>query len=212
LLKWTLGALLEAAPLLATQGTPLAQILIAARREEFALIEPLVASLSPLITIVEGGATRQGSVFNAARQAQGRIEYYLVHDAARPLVSPKLIADVCRAAQKFGAALAACSASDTVKTTMEEEGVRFVASTLKRSATYLAQTPQVFRRDIFLRAFERASSENFEGTDCASLIERNGDRVVIVEGEITNFKITFAAEFKRAQQLLQERRCAQISV
>jgi 2-C-methyl-D-erythritol 4-phosphate cytidylyltransferase len=205
LLDWTLRALLEAAPLLEAQSTPLAQILIAARREEFALIEPVIAHHSSLITVVEGGATRQESVFNAARQADASAEYFLVHDAARPLVSLELIARVCRAARHHGAALAACGASDTIKTTVEENGARFVASTLDRSAIYLAQTPQVFRRDIFLNALERAERENFDGTDCASLVERNGGRVAVVEGEATNFKVTFAADLERAEKLLQEK-------
>jgi 2-C-methyl-D-erythritol 4-phosphate cytidylyltransferase len=200
-----LRALLEAAPLLEAQSTPLAQILIAARREEFALIEPLIARHAPLVTVVEGGATRQESVFNAARQAAAGAEYFLVHDAARPLVSPELIARVCRAARRHGAALAACGVSDTIKATVEENGARFVASTLDRSAIYLAQTPQVFRRDIFMSAFEKAARENFDGTDCASLVERNDGRVAIVEGEAANFKVTFAADLERAERLLQEK-------
>jgi 2-C-methyl-D-erythritol 4-phosphate cytidylyltransferase len=209
LLFWTLRGLLDSAPRLTEQSTPLLEILIAARRDEFALIEPILEALAAYsaipISLVEGGAVRQQSVFNAARAAMLEAEYFLVHDAARPLASPELIARVCRAAKSHGAAIAALGASDTVKTTVEENGARFITSTPDRRDIYLAQTPQVFRRELFIQAFERAAAESFEGTDCASLIERNGGRVAIVEGELSNFKVTFAADLERAERLIAER-------
>jgi 2-C-methyl-D-erythritol 4-phosphate cytidylyltransferase len=205
LLSWTLRALLDAAPLLENSGFHLSQILIAARREEFDLIEPLITRHSSLIAIVEGGSTRQQSVLNAAREAcetDLSPDYFLIHDAARPLVSPDLIVRVCQSASTHGAAMAALPASDTVKITHEKKGVRWVESTLHRKNIYLAQTPQVFERTLFMTAFEKAAKENFEGTDCASLIERNGGRVAIVEGEASNIKVTFAADLERAANLL----------
>jgi 2-C-methyl-D-erythritol 4-phosphate cytidylyltransferase len=205
-LFWTLRALLDSASLLEAQSTPLSEILIAARLEEFELINPILEMLSANsaipISLVEGGATRQQSVFNAARAAHPDAEYFLVHDAARPLVTPDLVLRVCQSAKLHGAAIAALGASDTVKITIEENGARFITSTPNRGDIYLAQTPQVFRRDIFMNAFERAAASNFEGTDCASLVERNGERVAIVEGEISNFKVTFAADLERAERFL----------
>lgn len=202
LLSWTVRALLQSAPLLENFGFEIKQILIAAKREEFELIKPLITPHSAIITLVEGGTTRQQSVWNAARAAGNGAEYFLVHDAARPLVSPELIARVCQSASTHGAAMAALPASDTVKITTEENGARLVKSTLDRKNIYLAQTPQVFERNIFLTAFENAEKENFDGTDCASLVERNGGRVAIVEGEASNFKVTFASDLERAQNLL----------
>lgn len=203
LLSWTLRALIEAAPRLSTLGIELTQIVIAARKEEFDLLRPLVDSHSSLIAIVEGGATRQESVGNGARATDA--DFLLVHDAARPLVSVDLIVRVVAAALKTGAAIAALPASDTIKIAREENGVPLIGSTLERSSVWLAQTPQIFRRELYLCALESAARENFEGTDCASLLERIGEKVALVIGETENFKVTFATDLIRAESVLKAR-------
>ena len=200
LLSWTLRALIEAAPLLRNLGVELTQILIAARREEFPLLQPLVDLYPALVTVVEGGATRQESVGNAARASSAG--FLLIHDAARPLISSDLIVRVTQAAQTAGAAIAALPASDTIKIAREENGLPLIGSTLDRRTVWLAQTPQIFRRELYLRALESASHENFEGTDCASLLERIGEKVALVAGETENFKVTFANDLVRAESIL----------
>ncbi len=190
----------------------LSELIIAARADEFDLIRPVLSSLphhpttSPPL-LVEGGATRQQSVANAARAASG--DFLLVHDAARPLVSPSLIARVCQAALTDGAAIAAIPCPDTVKVASRGDGKTVIERTLDRQALWLAQTPQVFRRDIFIEALAQAESEAFEGTDCASLVEhlRGADGrplqpVTIVEGEACNFKVTYPADLERAASLI----------
>jgi len=206
LLWWTLRALTvaEAMP----SDMRLTELIIAARREEFALIEPVLKGLDVPVRLVEGGATRQESVANAARLATG--DLILVHDAARPLISPDVIARVCRAAHESGAAIAALPASDTVKAArVQGDGKIIINETLERSGIWLAQTPQVFERTILLKALENAVLESFEGTDCASLVERlsgfNGEPVpvAVVEGETRNFKVTFPSDLERAALLMQ---------
>jgi 2-C-methyl-D-erythritol 4-phosphate cytidylyltransferase len=128
-----------------------------------------------------------------------------------------LIACVCRAALRDGAAIAALPASDTVKLARLQEGKiekgggaqAVVEQTLDRGTIWLAQTPQVFRREILCEALARAEADGFIGTDCASLVERLSgpdrqplQRVTIVEGEARNFKITFAADLERAAALI----------
>jgi 2-C-methyl-D-erythritol 4-phosphate cytidylyltransferase len=201
LLGHTLRALTNAAAF-PTNTAPL-ELLIAARRDEFGLIQPILdspkAQNSKLKTaVIEGGATRQDSVFNAARAACG--DLLMVHDAARPLVSPQLIARVLEAALEKDAALAALPCPDTVKQATEDGTV---VATLDRSVLWLAQTPQVFRRALFLEAMEKAARDGFNGTDCASLVEHLGHPVQLVRGEARNFKVTYPDDLERAEAMLE---------
>ena len=149
------------------------------------------------IVLVEGGATRQDSVLHAVRAARG--EWVLVHDAARPCVSLALIQAVLAAAQESGAAIAALPVSDTVKRAAPDGSI---AQTLDRSEVWLAQTPQVFARQPFLAALESAQNDGWQGTDCASIMERAGHRVSLVVGEANNLKVTYAADLERAAAIL----------
>lgn len=230
LLWWTLRALTESTAL--PPGTSLQEVIISARPDEF----PLIANVTTMLTnaaseyshsdgssregsrinirCVEGGATRQDSVGAAVHAASG--DYVLVHDAARPLLSPDVVQRVVAAALQSGAAIAAVPASDTVKRAASRAGERasagnqpIVAQTLPRGDIWLAQTPQVFRRGILWQALEEAQRDGFSGTDCASLVERLRDRsqnilypVSLVSGEERNFKVTYAADLERAADLL----------
>lgn len=184
------------------ENTQPLELLIAARQDEFELIQPIIRQITPHSALgtprlVEGGATRQDSVYNAARVARG--DFVMVHDAARPLVSPSLIHRVIDASLKNGAALAALPCPDTVKQAAENH---CVATTLDRSILWLAQTPQIFRRELFLEALELAAQTNFAGTDCASLVENLGYPVQLVSGEARNFKVTYPDDLERAGAML----------
>lgn len=209
LLCWTLQALADSIPQLCGLGLELKQILIAARREEFEILNtlpPLAFRFPCAVALVEGGATRQESVGNAARVAQ--TDFLLVHDAARPLLTPGAVARVAQAALQSGAAVAALTASDTVKIARLQNKVPVVKETVERQTVWLAQTPQIFRRELYLKALEAAQRENFDGTDCASLVERTGVDVVLVEGETENLKVTFATDLERAEAILKARQNA----
>ncbi len=180
------------------ENTQPLELLIAARRDEFELIQQFSILNSQFsIQLVEGGATRQESVFNATRVARG--DFFMVHDAARPLVSPSLIRRVIEAALQSGAALAALPCPDTIKQATENG---CVAATLDRSVLWMAQTPQIFRRTLFLEALETAVKDNFNGTDCASLVEHLGHPVQLVPGEARNFKVTYPDDLERASLML----------
>jgi len=187
----------------------LAELIVAARDDERETIEAIWRDVeSPLkFQIVRGGATRQESVASAARACSA--DLIAVHDAARPLVPHELLARVALAASHHGAAIPALVASDTVKRATCDNGENFIAETLSRETIYLAQTPQIFRRAIFLHAIETAERDKFSATDCASLVERLRDesgkrlqRVALVEGDAQNFKVTFAADLERAARVL----------
>ena len=149
------------------------------------------------IVLVEGGATRQDSVLNAVRAANS--DWVLVHDAARPCVSRALIEATRNAATATGAAIAALPVSDTVKRATPDGSI---AQTLNRDEIWLAQTPQVFRREPFLAALQSAQDDNWQGTDCASIMERAGHKVALVAGEADNLKVTYAADLARASAIL----------
>jgi 2-C-methyl-D-erythritol 4-phosphate cytidylyltransferase/2-C-methyl-D-erythritol 2,4-cyclodiphosphate synthase len=148
----------------------------------------LLARSKPL-RIVDGGARRQDSVMNAFRAASDRTDLIVIHDAARPFASAALISRTIAAAAESGAAVAALPARDTVKRATRPAGTGpygSVAETLARESIFLAQTPQAFRRDVLRDALA------FRGaaTDEATLAERAGHMVTLVEGEATNIKIT----------------------
>lgn len=151
-------------------------------------------------TVVEGGSERQHSIWNALREA-GKADLVLVHDAVRPFVTPAQIEACCAAASECGGAVLGVPAKDTIKRT--GEGNRIV-ETPSRRELWQAQTPQVFRRELLVRAYEQARGEDFVGTDDASLVERAGGEVRMVEGSRDNFKITYPLDLKLARLLLEE--------
>lgn len=157
----------------------------------------LTAGAKPL-RLVAGGPRRQDSVASALEAASPMAEVIVVHDAARPFASPDLIARTIAAAREEGAAVAAVPSRDTVKLV---EGSR-VKSTLSRETVYLAQTPQAFRAGL-LRAALASGAEDV--TDEASLVERAGHAVRVVEGDPDNIKITTAADLPVAEAIAEKR-------
>ena len=151
--------------------------------------------------VVEGGARRQDSAAAGFAALSPRVEVVLVHDAARPLVMTADAARVAEAAAREGAALLAVPLADTLK---REGPAGRVGETVDRRGLWRAQTPQGFRREVYAAALERAMKEGGEATDDASLVERAGGVVALVEGDPSNLKITTAADLRAAEALLRE--------
>ena len=152
--------------------------------------------------IVEGGSERQFSIANGLKFIPQNTEIILVHDAARPLVTLQTVEKVIDAAEKFGGAIAAVPAKNTIKFIDAEN---FVKNTPPRSELVEVQTPQGFRKEILLRAYKKAEEENFLGTDDASLVERLGEKIKIVESDYKNIKITTPEDIKIAESFLQKK-------
>jgi 2-C-methyl-D-erythritol 4-phosphate cytidylyltransferase len=149
----------------------------------------LVAGLLPgtlPISVVVGGKERQDSVWNALCAIPDTCRWVLIHDGARPLVSSSLLEATWRAAGATGAAIAAVSATDTVK----RVHARQVQQTLPRDEIWLVQTPQVFRVDLLRQAYVEAQNHGWTATDDASLVERLNVPVTVVLGERSNIKVT----------------------
>lgn len=158
----------------------------------------------PLRTAV-GGQTRSASELSGLEALaddidDGAVDVVLIHDAARPLVSPQLIADVVATARTIGGA---------VPTLPMEEGVyrftpngRILSEVDERSDLHRAQTPQGFSARELLTAYRRSTRENFHGVDTAETVERYSDlEVAVVPGEQTNIKVTYADDLATAQEI-----------
>lgn len=184
------------------------EIIVALRQPE---IEPFRARLEkegPEIVkrkpkFVEGGAHRQQSVANGLAAISASADHVvLVHDAVRPFVTEQMIHDVVAAAEKYGAAIAAVPAVDTVKQVERTAEGALIKATIPREKVVMAQTPQGFRYDVLKKAFDEAAADGFIGTDEASLVERSGHPVAVVMGSPRNIKITTPADLELASFFL----------
>jgi len=156
------------------------------------------------VTAVTGGAVRSDSV-RRALAAAGEGETVLVHDAARPLVTPALALAVIAALQGDPAASAAIAASPVTDTIKRVDDARAVLETLERGALWAVQTPQVFRRQALASALEVPDGELARATDDAWLVERQGGRVLVVDSASANLKVTTPLDLRVAEMLLAER-------
>ena len=161
------------------------EIFVAANADYCELTEKLCRGFSKLKKIVAGDAERQDSVRAALDCLRGENGIVLVHDAARPFVSEAVINAVIEGTADFGAAIPTVPAKDTIRQ-VDGTGSR----TLQRETLACVQTPQGFRISLLKHAFEKAQAEGFLGTDDASLVERMGINISMVQGEDANRKIT----------------------
>jgi len=149
------------------------------------------------IEIVAGGAERADSVQNALAHVKPDIDYVAVHDAARPLLVAEWIDEIFQKALETDAAIPGLRVASTIKRVETDQSV---SETVSREGLWLAQTPQVFRRELLLEAFSQRG--DFQATDEAQLVERLGHTVSVVEGSPMNFKITTSADFQMAEAVV----------
>ncbi len=153
--------------------------------------------------VVAGGAERQDSVRHALAQIPSDTEIVLIHDAVRPFVTFRMIAEVVAAARKEGAAIIALPMRDTVKQ-VQMDGM--IERTVDRTSLWLAQTPQAFRRDWIETAHRKAHAEGMRATDDASLVEWLGYSVAVVEGSGENIKVTRPEDLVIGEAILASRK------
>ncbi|MFH1050458.1 MAG: 2-C-methyl-D-erythritol 4-phosphate cytidylyltransferase [bacterium] len=154
------------------------------------------------ITIIKGGKERQDSIFNALKtEAVKNADIILVHDAVRPFVSHNLCKKIIVAVQKHSAAIPGIVPKDTIKR-INSKG--FAVETPTRNMLRNIQTPQGFKKDIFLEIYRLMESNKMFVTDDASLAEQLGFKVKIVEGEEQNIKITSEIDLLLADSILKK--------
>ena len=184
-----------------------ARIVVVCAPERAAEVESDVLSrltLSKPLALAPSGETRQDSVRSGLAAMPRDLEFVAVHDAARPLVEveqiERAIAEV-RSDRTLAGAILAMRSIDTLKLV---EGTTIVA-TPDRSFYWAAQTPQVFRATKLISAHKSAARDGYQGTDDASLVERLGGRIRVVESTRDNIKITLPEDLAIAEATLERR-------
>lgn len=157
------------------------------------------------VTLASAGATRQDSVFSGLMAAPEDLGLVAIHDGARPLIEVEDIERcirIVREDKRVDGAICAARTTDTLKL-VDENGC--IVATPDRTPYWCAQTPQVFRRSRVLAAHEAALLEGFVGTDDASLVERQGGVVRVVETSRDNLKVTMPEDLAIAKATLRSR-------
>ncbi|PLS15517.1 2-C-methyl-D-erythritol 4-phosphate cytidylyltransferase [Bacillus sp. M6-12] len=176
-------------------------IILTINPEEEAIFQSIIDTyqLRKAIKFISGGQERQQSVRNGLQHVSAS-EFVLVHDGARPFINRTLISELTKAAFQHGGAIPGVPVKDTIKKAMNNT----VEETVERSSLWAVQTPQAFRFSILKRAHEEAEKAGYLGTDDASLLERIGEKVVIVEGDYDNIKITTQEDLYFAEAILRK--------
>ncbi len=181
------------------------EIIVALRTEDIRWVGEMIDREHPSkpIHLVEGGDSRQESVQNALGAVSAGIDLVAVHDAVRPFVDQEILRKVIEQAGETGAAIVGIVPVDTVK----QVHLNRVRATLPRDKLILTQTPQVFRRDLLVRAFDTARADGFIGTDESSLVERLEEvEIIVIPGSDRNIKITKPSDMELARFFLAEER------
>lgn len=181
----------------------LKQIIIATSQEYLVTAQDILGkclpdSLSSICLV--GGKERQDSIYNALGEVSD-VDLVIVHDAVRPFVKFEHIKTCCHVAAKLGGAVLGVPAKDTIKRIDEHQ---MILETPSRKFLWQTQTPQIFRKDLILQAYKKAREDNFIGTDDASLLERLGEKVKMIEGDRSNFKITYPLDLDLAKLLIEK--------
>ncbi len=195
-----------------------AAIVVAVRKTEIERVRAQIAEFGlgsgasgVKVHVVEGGNVRQQSVSNALARLVAETgcnddDVVLVHDAARPLIDPATIERTIEAVAEHGAAIVGLPAVDTIKQVERTAHGAIITATIPRERIVQAQTPQGARYGLLRRAFAEAITDEFAGTDEASILERAGLQVAVVPGSPRNFKITQPGDLELAEFYLRSQK------
>jgi 2-C-methyl-D-erythritol 4-phosphate cytidylyltransferase len=173
-------------------------VIVVAPEDREAFVEKFGANLAFMgVTLAEGGAHRADSVRRGLEKLGPEIDFVAIHDAARPCIATPWIDRVFEAGARTGAAILATPVVGTLKR-VGPDGM--ITETVDRTGLWEAQTPQVFSRDLLVRAY--ATRQDSQPTDEAQLVESLGQRVTVVPGSPINLKITSREDLRLAEQAL----------
>ena len=150
------------------------------------------------IDVVLGGNTRSDSVANALKRVRDEIDYVAIHDAVRPCIASTWIDAVFNAAKDSGAAILGVPVTSTLKRVSSDHHIQ---ETVARENLWESQTPQVFRRELLVRAFAE-NPQASAATDEAQLVEQIGHPITVVQGSSSNLKITTTDDLRLAAEVL----------
>lgn len=180
-------------------------IIVIATKEEMDFCQKEVVEafgFNKVRQVVAGGQERQDSVYRGLQSLPEECDLVVVHDGARPLVTPQIITESLKEAQLSKASVVAVPVKDTIK---QVDNLGFVEKTLNRGSLFSIQTPQVFKKEVIFKAYEEAYRKGVSGTDDASLVELLGIRVKVVKGSYENIKITTPEDIELALSFIRGR-------
>jgi 2-C-methyl-D-erythritol 4-phosphate cytidylyltransferase len=194
-----------------TQHPLIKEVVVVVNQSNIRAIESNIKRyrINKISDIVLGGDTRRISVENGLRAVGSKADLVLIHDAVRPFIKQSVISKVIDEARRTGAAIVGVPVKATIKKVAgcrsPVAGGLIVEKTVDRSSLWEIQTPQVFRKDLILKAYKRYKDINV--TDDAILIERLGVKVSLVMGSYENIKITTPEDLVIAEAICKNLKC-----
>lgn len=186
------------------RATSVDEIVVVAREDRHDEIRKISRDkgFKKVLSIVPGGERRQDSVRAGLDRINHDAKYVAVHDAARPLITPKQIERAFEQCRVHGAAALAQPVNDTLK---RADADLLVVGSVDRHQIYAMQTPQIFERKLLEDAYRAVYAENILVTDEVSAVERLGYKVALVLDDDFNFKITYARDLPVADFIIRDR-------
>jgi 2-C-methyl-D-erythritol 4-phosphate cytidylyltransferase len=182
----------------------ISEIIIVTGKDDISFVETEIAEpygKSKVKAVVQGGSERQYSVQNGLNAVSDDIDIIMVHDGVRPFIDNTCIKNLIDCADKFGGCVLGVPVKDTIKIC---DGENTITATPERKTLWAAQTPQCFKAEIIKNAYKSAFDDGFLGTDDASLAERIGIKLKMVEGSYDNIKITTPEDIFVGERILQK--------
>ena len=159
-------------------------------------------NIKKVSNIVNGGNSRQESVKNGIKAANKEATHFCINDGARRLITPNMISNVVNKAIKLDCATLGVPVKDTIKV-VNEDG--FINYTPDRSKLWAIQTPQVFKKEIYLNALKVATKLKMDYTDDCQIVESNNQKVYVQIGSFDNIKLTTIEDVKQVKAILKDR-------
>lgn len=177
------------------------QIVLVCREERIKELEQLVKKekFRKVGRIVGGGAERHFSVWKGLQAVSAETTYVVIHDGARPLVTPAIIKKCLALAREQGAASCSAPIPDTVKRASTDQ---VVTGSVERSGLWAMQTPQVFNSGLILQAYAALIAKNEQVTDEVSAVQKMGKKIALLRNDDWNLKITFPRDLEMAEHIL----------
>ncbi len=184
--------------------TDIDQIVLVVRKDQISAAKAVLRmfGISKVKAVVAGGQKRQNSVMNGLKEIDSDTRLVVVHDGARPCVTPATISETVKQAKRLGAVAVGRRIWDTVK--FVEKG-SIVTRTEDRSKLWTVQTPQAFNAQLLRRAYAEAEKAKVDVTDDASAVEFIGEPVKIYETNVPNLKITTVEDLQLAKAVVMNR-------
>ncbi len=181
------------------------EIILVCKDEHVSIMRKIVRdyNFSKVKSIVPGGKTRQISVFNGIKELSDKSKYILIHDGVRAMIREDVINEAIIEAQKYEALALAVPVKDTIKIV---DGENFVNGTPERDTLWAVQTPQIFEKNLYVKAMNDAEEKMQDYTDDCQLIENIGVKVKIFMGSYDNIKITTPEDIYIAETIIKNRR------